>query len=275
MGQPARSHQGNLRREAQGDHKIAINTRLELHGLSPIKRTGTYQGNEVELDGIVSVSQNGYYATVEFDTIFPDGKHHPFFIQFGNESDQHIPNVIVPVVNGTHLVLTRQHRPTMLVREHSWVREFPRGFIVTGLQPTILDHKLRSKMPELIRKQDGMDGAIGVVGRKLVSLLLNETVEITSFRPLNTLPEDDGLSREAAIAEDTGRSTGLVFYWLLELQTPDLETLIASTQGPKQMELCIIPWQDAIRKRRELDIIDEATMTGLQLFLEATNRIQW
>lgn len=262
----------NALRRLQSDRLEVINRDMKKWELPTLLRTGTYQNGETELVSIEDVRANKYYAIVEYTAILPDGSRRQFFIQYGKGTDKALPAIIIVVLNN-RLVFVRSHRPALLVDPNSWVNELPRGFVVSGLEPTLLDHKLRAMLPPEMREHDGTSTVMGVLGRKLVPLLNRSDVHVDSFQPLNKLEGEVGLPRQAAVYEDTGRTADADHYWLLNLRTDDPDRIAYEARGPRQMELRFLTLREAWAERRKNDIRDKATFTGLLLYLDATGRI--
>lgn len=242
----------------QAERLADMNRVLEHLKLPLLLRTGNYKNGEVELVSITRYEKNMFYVIVQFETIMPDGRTGPFFLQFAVNSDKQQACVIVPIVNGTHAVMLYSHRPTALSRMRSWFTEFPRGFITTSLQPTIVDAKLGAMVPEGVSPI-----ALQIVARKLYALFLRPDITVTSFRRIDGT--DDG------VFQDTGRSGDALAYWLLEIRAPDLNQLAANVKGPKQMRIEFVPIAELATqsRRNERNISGEIDLTAILLWRES------
>lgn len=248
--------------EMQSGRLDEMNQKLKRLDLPLLVRPGNYKNGETELVRIVSTSVNAHYAVVEYETLWPDGRRNSFFIQYGVATAAEHPCVVVPVINGTHAVMLHSHRAPALTSQRSWFTEFPRGFVVNGLQPTMLDKKLDAMAPAGVSPT-----ALRVTSRKLHGLLVRDDIEIQSFRRVDGT--EDGLF------QDTGRSGDSIKYWLLELKSSDLKKIMAEVKGPKQMQIRFVPVDDLAKttRRNFHDIRGEIDVAAILLWLEASGRI--
>ncbi len=249
-------------REVQADRLETINEQLARLRLPLLKRLGKYQNGEIEIISLENDLPTDLYIVGQYEVLFPpNGKRGFFYPQYQIDSDQHPACVIIPVINGTHFVLLRSHRPAAMTMEHSWFTEFPRGFPSNNLQPTMLDRKLRSAIPE---GQPPPASALQIIGRKLVALLTRDDVHIEKFDRL------DGEGDEEGLFQDPGRSGDTLTFWEIRLRVPDLEQLIREVKGPQHMRVRFIPCREllTIQSQRKHDIRDLIDRSAISLWQE-------
>lgn len=238
-----------------------MNTVLANLKLPLLLRTGNYKNGETELVSITRYERNPFYAVVQFEAILPDGKTVQLYLQYGTGTDEQNPCVVIPIVNGTHAVMVSSHRPAALARKRSWFTEFPRGFVATGLQPTILDKKMAAGSPKDISLMP-----LRILGRKLHALFLREDVRIDTFQRIDGT--NDG------IFQDTGRSGDALTHWLVRLSTPDIIRLRTEVKGPKQMRIELVPVEElkTSSARNARNICGEIDLAAILLWREEEER---
>lgn len=240
----------------QAERLNAINAQLKRHHLPLLRRLGNYKSGEVELVEIVEVRVTPYFAQIQYLTMQPDGSTGTFYIQSGIGTDELKPSVIIPTLNGTHLVMIQQHRPTMLSQSECWMTEFPRGFVSNDLHPTVLDHKIQQS---LVDKGDVPFNSLRLLGRKLAAFLSRSDVTIKRMRRLDTDP---------GICENTGTSSTLYNVFWLELETDNETDVLMSTKGNKALRVVFVP----IEKTRTQV---ERTAQGIHGAFELTSLLLW
>lgn len=216
-------------REMQADRLNAINAELKRHRLPLLRRLGNYKNGEIELIEILEIRVTPYFAQIQYLVVQPDGNRGTFYVQSGIGTDELKPNIIIPTLNGTHLVMLQQHRPTMLSQGECWMTEFPRGFVSNDLHPTILDHKIQQSLAD---KGDAPFNSLRLLGRKLATLLSRSDVTMRHMYRLDTDP---------GICENTGTSSTLYNVFWLELETKNPAAVMESIPETKALRVVFIP----------------------------------
>ncbi|MBI4458216.1 hypothetical protein HY633_04595 [Candidatus Uhrbacteria bacterium] len=253
------------REESQKRRLERMNEVLREYRLAELRHTGTWQRGEFELVDIVEVWDNRFYVIVQFSCIRPDGNHGAYFMKFARDGGGRRGVLTLCLLyddarDETLLAFTRQHRPTMLVRESSaWTTEVARCWSTTQLQPTVLDRRLQGATPDA---NGAASHPVSALGTELMPLFAEGKTEITQFSILS-----------AACPEDTGMSACLNDIWLVELAIRD-RAYVDAVRGNGIIGIRLYPVADVVARRKELGLTDDHSCTALLHLWEHLNFIR-
>ncbi|MEI7741547.1 MAG: hypothetical protein WCJ29_03515 [bacterium] len=245
--------------------KEDINRQLRALKLVEFPWLGNYKNHEFELVAINHVSQNKWFALVEFTCIKPDGSPGIFFLTFSRDGTESrgcvVLNVLTdPETDEDFVAIVRQHRPGLLVRDPkigAWQNEIPRMWSSTQVQLTKVDKLLNTAMRATPNPNPTHEA----------SLLCGEMMEL--YDPQKTRIEERRLLAED-VPENTGDSTKLLEIWLFRLTMIDREAVMA-VRGTKTHRIKLIPLKELVRNRVKHGLTDNFSGNALLFLWEHMN----
>lgn len=253
QGAPARSLARGMRgdRQQATDRRLeSVNNRLAELGLKPFVRPGDHRNGEWEVIACEGDHGNDFYRAVNFRVRRPDGTIGTYSMLYNVASPEADGAIVIPIVGG-RLAFVRQHRPTLEV----WTTELPRGF-ARNKNPTFMRPRGGKASEELSLPGDGglNDLPLSVLGRELSGLIATGRVRLSRLVYL-----DD-------VAENTGTSRAIVPVHLAVFLADEL--VFEEATGDRVVGIRYYPWQEVLKRRRELGLRDQATLSALYLLRE-------